>query len=116
MRGICRSERRPGVEPVETYRAIEPVVGALSLSKPQAPEIDDVSMDGRDGYASSRRGITQGWADAKVRNAVVLTSIGHGISTGTTVDAQPRNHHNVKFYNDNRVLDVTTTGAPVSTK
>ncbi|MET3172446.1 UNVERIFIED_ORG: phosphodiesterase/alkaline phosphatase D-like protein [Arthrobacter sp. UYCu721] len=39
----------------------------------KAPEIDDVSMDGLDGYAASRRRITQGWVDANVRNAVVLT-------------------------------------------
>lgn len=43
----------------------------------QAPEIDDVSMDGWDGYAASRRRITQGWVDAKVRNAVVLTGDVH---------------------------------------
>ncbi|MGP9503015.1 alkaline phosphatase D family protein, partial [Specibacter sp. AOP5-B1-6] len=42
-----------------------------------APEIDDVSMDGWDGYASSRRRITQGWVDANVRNAVVLTGDVH---------------------------------------
>ena len=43
----------------------------------QAPEIDDVSMDGWDGYAASRRRITQGWVDANVRNAVVLTGDVH---------------------------------------
>jgi len=43
----------------------------------KAPEIDDVSMDGWDGYASSRRRITQGWVDANVRNAVVLTGDVH---------------------------------------
>ena len=43
----------------------------------QAPDIDDVSMDGWDGYASSRRRITQGWVDANVRNAVVLTGDVH---------------------------------------
>ena len=43
----------------------------------QAAEIDDVSMDGWDGYAASRRRITQGWVDAKVRNAVVLTGDVH---------------------------------------
>lgn len=43
----------------------------------KAPEIDDVSMDGWDGYAASRRRITQGWTDAKVRNAVVLTGDVH---------------------------------------
>ncbi|RJT76250.1 alkaline phosphatase [Arthrobacter cheniae] len=43
----------------------------------QVPEIDDVSMDGWDGYAASRRRITQGWVDAKVRNAVVLTGDVH---------------------------------------
>ncbi|MEN8583134.1 alkaline phosphatase D family protein [Burkholderia sp. RS01] len=42
-----------------------------------APEIDDVSMDGWDGYAASRRRITQGWVDANVRNAVVLTGDVH---------------------------------------
>ena len=34
-------------------------------------------MDGWDGYAASRRRITQGWVDAKVRNAVVLTGDVH---------------------------------------
>jgi alkaline phosphatase D len=34
-------------------------------------------MDGWDGYAASRRRITQGWVDAKVRNAVVLTGNVH---------------------------------------
>jgi alkaline phosphatase D len=43
----------------------------------QAPEIDDVSMDGWDGYAASRRRITQGWVDANVRNAAVLTGDVH---------------------------------------
>ena len=43
----------------------------------QAAEIDDMSMDGWDGYASSRRRITQGWVDANVRNAVVLTGDVH---------------------------------------
>jgi alkaline phosphatase D len=43
----------------------------------QAADIDDMSMDGWDGYASSRRRITQGWVDAKVRNAVVLTGDVH---------------------------------------
>ncbi|CAN7523661.1 alkaline phosphatase D family protein [Arthrobacter sp. LjRoot14] len=43
----------------------------------KAPEIDDVSMDGWDGYAASRRRITRGWTDAKVRNAVVLTGDVH---------------------------------------
>ena len=43
----------------------------------KAPEIDDVSMDGWDGNAASRRRITQGWGDAKVRNAVVLTGDVH---------------------------------------
>ena len=43
----------------------------------QDPEVDDVSMDGWDGYAASRRRITQGWVDAKVRNAVVLTGDVH---------------------------------------
>lgn len=43
----------------------------------QALDIDDVSMDGWDGYAASRRRITQGWMDAKVRNAVVLTGDVH---------------------------------------
>ncbi|TVU63979.1 alkaline phosphatase [Paenarthrobacter nitroguajacolicus] len=43
----------------------------------KAPGIDDVSMDGWDGYAASRRRITQGWVDAKVRNAVVLTGDVH---------------------------------------
>jgi alkaline phosphatase D len=43
----------------------------------KAPDIDDVSMDGWDGYAASRRRITQGWVDAKVRNAVVLTGDVH---------------------------------------
>ncbi|WP_142057612.1 alkaline phosphatase [Pseudarthrobacter sp. B4EP4b] len=43
----------------------------------QALDIDDVSMDGWDGYAASRRRITQGWLDAKVRNAVVLTGDVH---------------------------------------
>ena len=43
----------------------------------QAADIDDVSMDGWDGYAASRRRITQGWVDAKVRNAVVLTGDVH---------------------------------------
>ncbi|MBT2512525.1 alkaline phosphatase [Arthrobacter sp. ISL-30] len=43
----------------------------------QALDVDDVSMDGWDGYASSRRRITQGWVDAKVRNAVVLTGDVH---------------------------------------
>ena len=38
---------------------------------------DDVSMDGWDGYAASRRRITQGWVDADVRNAVVLTGDVH---------------------------------------
>lgn len=41
------------------------------------PAIDDVSMDGWDGYAASRRRITQGWVDANVRNAVVLTGDVH---------------------------------------
>ncbi|GAB4097847.1 alkaline phosphatase D family protein [Sinomonas halotolerans] len=40
-------------------------------------EVDDVSMDGWDGYAASRRRITQGWIDAGVRNAVVLTGDVH---------------------------------------
>ncbi|MEE2524568.1 alkaline phosphatase D family protein [Pseudarthrobacter sp. J75] len=43
----------------------------------QDPAIDDVSMDGWDGYAASRRRITQGWVDANVRNAVVLTGDVH---------------------------------------
>lgn len=43
----------------------------------KSPAIDDVSMDGWDGYAASRRRITQGWVDAKVRNAVVLTGDVH---------------------------------------
>ncbi|WP_104116334.1 alkaline phosphatase [Arthrobacter sp. B1805] len=43
----------------------------------RAPEVDDVSMDGWDGYAASRRRITQGWVDANVRNAVVLTGDVH---------------------------------------
>ena len=34
-------------------------------------------MDGWDGYAASRRRITQGWVDANVRNAVVLTGDVH---------------------------------------
>jgi alkaline phosphatase D len=42
-----------------------------------AASIDDVSMDSWDGYAASRRRITQGWVDAKVRNAVVLTGDVH---------------------------------------
>ncbi|MEN8583655.1 alkaline phosphatase [Arthrobacter sp. KBS0703] len=42
-----------------------------------AADIDDMSMDGWDGYAASRRRITQGWVDAKVRNAVVLTGDVH---------------------------------------
>ena len=43
----------------------------------EAASIDDVSTDGWDGYAASRRRITQGWVDAKVRNAVVLTGDAH---------------------------------------
>jgi alkaline phosphatase D len=43
----------------------------------EAANIDDVSMDGWDGYVASRRRITQGWVDAKVRNAVVLTGDVH---------------------------------------
>ncbi|MGY2743396.1 alkaline phosphatase D family protein [Pseudarthrobacter sp. O4] len=43
----------------------------------QAVNIDDVSMDGWDGYAASRRRITRGWMDANVRNAVVLTGDVH---------------------------------------
>ncbi|WP_426766195.1 alkaline phosphatase D family protein [Pseudarthrobacter sp. 1G09] len=43
----------------------------------QALDVDDVSMDGWDGYVSSRRRITKGWVDAKVRNAVVLTGDVH---------------------------------------
>lgn len=43
----------------------------------QALEVDDVSMDGWDGYAASRRRIAQGWVDANVRNAVVLTGDVH---------------------------------------
>jgi len=43
----------------------------------QALDVDDVSMDGWDGYAASRRRITQGWVDAGVRNAVVLTGDVH---------------------------------------
>jgi alkaline phosphatase D len=42
-----------------------------------AASIDDVSMDSWDGYAASRRRITQGWVDANVRNAVVLTGDVH---------------------------------------
>ncbi len=42
-----------------------------------AADIDEMSMDGWDGYAASRRRITQGWVDAKVRNAVVLTGDVH---------------------------------------
>ena len=43
----------------------------------KAADVDDVSMDGWDGYAASRRRITQGWVDANVRNAVVLTGDVH---------------------------------------
>lgn len=43
----------------------------------EAPDVDDVSMDGWDGYAASRRRITQGWVDAGVRNPVVLTGDVH---------------------------------------
>ncbi|MEO9249138.1 alkaline phosphatase D family protein [Citricoccus nitrophenolicus] len=43
----------------------------------QASGVDDVSMDGWDGYAASRRRITQGWVDAGVRNPVVLTGDVH---------------------------------------
>lgn len=41
------------------------------------PDVDLMSMDGWDGYAASRRRITRGWMDAKVRNAVVLTGDVH---------------------------------------
>jgi alkaline phosphatase D len=34
-------------------------------------------MDGWDGYAASRRRVTQGWVDAGVRNPVVLTGDVH---------------------------------------
>ncbi|AKU17254.1 alkaline phosphatase D family protein [Luteipulveratus mongoliensis] len=40
-------------------------------------DITDVSMDGWDGYAASRRRITQGWVDARVRNPIVLTGDVH---------------------------------------
>ena len=36
-----------------------------------------VSMDAWDGYPASRRRVTQGWVDAKVRNPVVLTGDVH---------------------------------------
>lgn len=53
----------------------------------KAPEIDDVSMDGWDGYAASRRRITQGRVDAKVRNAVVLTGdVHHNWANDVKVD------------------------------
>ncbi len=42
-----------------------------------AADVDLVSMDGWDGYAASRRRITQGLVDAQVRNAVVLTGDVH---------------------------------------
>ncbi len=45
-------------------------------NRDKAPDIDE-SMDGRDGYAASRRRITQGWVDSNVRNAVVLTGDVH---------------------------------------
>ena len=35
--------------------------GASGHGPAPAPEIDDVSMDGWDGYAASRHRITQGW-------------------------------------------------------
>ena len=37
----------------------------------------DVSMDAWDGYAPARQRVTQGWIDAGVRNAVVLTGDVH---------------------------------------
>lgn len=43
----------------------------------QAPDVDDVSMDGWDGYAASRDRIVRGWQDARVRNPVVLTGDVH---------------------------------------
>lgn len=43
----------------------------------QAPDVDDVSMDGWDGYAASRERIVRGWQDAGVRNPVVLTGDVH---------------------------------------
>jgi alkaline phosphatase D len=92
-------------------------------------------MDGWDGYAVSRRRITQAWVDANVRNAVVLTGDVHRnwandlkvdykdpaspavgselvctsiTSTGSTVDhVMPWNPH-LKFYNDNRGYVNTT--------
>lgn len=130
-----------------------------------ALDVDDVSMDGWDGYAASRRRITQGWVDANVRNAVVLTGDVHrnwanevkvdykdpaspvvgtelvctsitstGNGTSSTADPTMAWNPHLKFYNDNRgyvntritrdslqadfrILDqVTTPGAPVSTK
>ena len=42
-----------------------------------AGAVQTFSMDGWDGYAASRRRITQGWVDADVRNAVVLTGDVH---------------------------------------
>lgn len=53
--------------------------GPSAIGEPRipAPDIDDVSMDGWDAYAASRRRITQGWVDANVPNAVVLTGDVH---------------------------------------
>jgi alkaline phosphatase D len=45
--------------------------------KDPSPDGNAVSMDGWDGYAASRRRITQGWVDSPVRNAVVLTGDVH---------------------------------------
>jgi alkaline phosphatase D len=47
------------------------------MDKNSAPEIYEVSTDGCDGFAASRRRITQGWVDANVRNAVVLAGDVH---------------------------------------
>lgn len=53
------------------------IPSALRETQNQGPEIDDVSMVGWDGYAASHRRVTQGWVDARVRNAVVLTGDVH---------------------------------------
>ncbi|MFD6856889.1 alkaline phosphatase D family protein [Rhodococcus sp. NPDC060090] len=45
--------------------------------KDPSPTTDEVSMDSWDGYAASRRRITEGWVDSPVRNAVVLTGDVH---------------------------------------
>jgi hypothetical protein len=57
-----------------------PSAGTSCATRPSAPkgqetgaEIDEVSMEGCDGNAASLHRIAQGWMDANVRNAVVLT-------------------------------------------